>query len=86
MSFAQWINDRRWAANVRRARAFRRNLSFSDRLLFDAALRRRLPRLYPDERDDIVAYPDAFYLVTINDLLRAMRSPLSRPHHSPKEK
>lgn len=72
MGFAQWIEDRRWAANVRRARSFRRGLSFSQRETFDTALRRRLPRPYHDERDDIVAYPDAFYFVTIKDLCRAI--------------
>ena len=72
MGFAQWIEDRRWAANVRRARALRRELLFSQRQTFDAALRRHLPRPYPDEREDIVAYPDAFYHVTIADLCRAI--------------
>lgn len=72
MGFAQWINDKRWAANMRRARAFRRGLLFSERQTFDRALQRRLPRPYPDEREDIVAYPDTFYFVTIDDLCRAV--------------
>jgi hypothetical protein len=72
MGFAQWINDLRWGANMRRARAWRRELSFSKREAFDAALRPRLPRPYPDERSDIIAYPDALYHIGIDDLCRAM--------------
>lgn len=72
MGFAQWIEDMRWAANARRARAWRRRLSFSERQKFDAALRPRLPRPYPDERDDVIAYPDAIYHIKISDLIRAM--------------
>lgn len=66
MSFAQWINDRRWAANMRRARAYRRKLSFGARLRFDAALR------HPLDGESVIAYPDALYHVTIDDLCRAM--------------
>lgn len=73
MSFAQWINDRRWAANMRRARSFRRSLSFSERRVFDAALR---PGMFDDTM--CVAYPDAFYAVQINDLLRAMQAVINR--------
>lgn len=72
MSFSQWIADWRWAMNAKRARAWRRDLSFSRRQAFDAALRPRLPRPYPDERDDIVAYPDALYHISIDDLCRAI--------------
>lgn len=68
MSFAQWIEDRRWAANMRRARAWRRGLSFSRRRAFDEAIR---PNVANDPRVG-VAYPDAFYHITIDDLLRAM--------------
>jgi hypothetical protein len=67
-SFAQPLNDRRWAANVRRARAWRRDLSFSEREKFDTSLRPKLQR----EPGKVIAYPDAFYFVTIGDLLRAM--------------
>ena len=66
--FAQWINDRRWAANLRRARAWRRTLIFSKRKRFDEELR---PKLEPGA---VIAYPDAFYEVTTDDLLRAMRA------------
>lgn len=65
---AQWIEDRRWAANVRRARSYRRTLLFSQRQRFDAWLR---PRLGVGEHE-VIAYPDAFYVVQIEDLLRAM--------------
>jgi hypothetical protein len=68
VSFVQWINDWRWAANVRRARAYRRTLSFSQRAAFDRALRPKLSR----ERETVIDYPDAFYYVGIDDLCRAM--------------
>lgn len=67
---AQWINDRRWAANVRRARAWRRGLLFSQREAFDAALRPRIE----GEPGKVIAYPDALYYVTIDDLVRAMEA------------
>jgi hypothetical protein len=65
--FAQYINDLRWSANVRRARAWRRRLSFSQQMKFDAALRHLLDH-------GVIAYPDAFYHVTIDDLLRATKA------------
>lgn len=64
---AQWINDRRWAANARRARAWRRRLLFSQRQAFDNALR-------PIVGGAIIAYPDALYHVTDDDLIRAMEA------------
>ena len=63
--FGQWLEDFRWAMNVMRARRWRRELAFSRRVAFDDALRRPL-------RGAVIAYPDAFYYVTIDDLCRAM--------------
>lgn len=68
MSFAEWINDLRWSANMRRARRWRRQLEFGEREKFDRALRPR----FPLEPGSVIAYPDAIYHVTIDDLLRAM--------------
>ena len=66
--FSQWLNDWRWAANMRRARAWRRECSLSQRVSFDKALRPRIK----GEPGMIVAYPDAVYHITIDDLVRAM--------------
>lgn len=66
--FAEWIADVRWSANMRRARRWRRELSFSQRLKFDAAIRPRLER----EPGLVIDYPDAIYHVTIDDLCRAI--------------
>lgn len=55
------LADWRWAMNVRRARAWRRDCSFSARVRFDTAYRPRLK-----------AYPDALYHVDSADLARAM--------------
>lgn len=78
MSFAQWINDMRWAMNAKRARAWRRQLMFSQREAFDRAYR---PRLGVREPGVVIDYPDAFYHTDIDDLCRAMAaSSVSRPH------
>ena len=66
--FTQWINDRRWAANMRRARAFRRELLFSQRVQFDKSIRPRID----GEKGLVIDYPDAIYHITIDDLCRAM--------------
>lgn len=68
MSFAQWVADWRWAANMRRARAWRRKLSFSQREHFDHAIRPKIK----NEPGKVIAYPDAIYYITIDDLCRAM--------------
>lgn len=68
--FAQWLNDWRWAMNAKRARAWRRELGFSQRVAFDQSLRPPIK----DESGKVIAYPDAFYHTTINDLIRAMRT------------
>jgi hypothetical protein len=68
MSLGQWINDFRWAMNVKRARAWRRRLSFSAREQFDHAMRPKLK----DEPGKVITYPDAFYHITIDDLTHAM--------------
>lgn len=62
--FEQWLNDFRWAMNVKRARAYRRTLMFSQRHTFDDELRPKLSGA-------VIAYPDALYHVEIDDLLRA---------------
>ena len=67
--FGQWVNDMRWAMNVKRARAWRRKRTFSQRRRFDDELR---PRLKDRFNHDVIAYPDAFYEVTVDDLCRAM--------------
>ena len=67
---AQWIEDRRWAANALRARRWRRTLNSSRRIKFDDALR---PRASVNSHGKVtVAYPDAFYHLTIHDLCRAI--------------
>ena len=66
--FAQWVEDWRWAANARRARAWRRELSFSRRQEFDHALRPKIK----GEQGAVIAYPDAIYHITVDDVCRAM--------------
>lgn len=68
-TFAEWVNDWRWAMNVKRARAWRRQLIFSQRLAFDKAIRPVIGDSY-----GIIDYPDAFYAITINDLCRAIEA------------
>lgn len=79
MGFAQWIEDVRWAANVRRARAWRRSLPFSRRVRFDDALRHVTTPLGCTRP---VMYPDAFYMTTIDDLCRAMLASSRRSEES----
>jgi hypothetical protein len=69
-TFAQWLEDFRWAMNVKRARAWRRDLGFSQRQAFDQSLRPPIK----GENEIVVSYPDAFYHVKIDDLLRAMNT------------
>jgi len=73
MSFVTYINDWRWAMNVKRARAWRRKCLFSQRLKFDAALR---PKIGDGQ---VIDYPDALYHITIDDLCRAITESVSRP-------
>lgn len=65
-SFSQWLNDMRWAMNMKRARSFRRKLIFSKRQKFDDALKPMT------KNNSIIAYPDAIYNITINDVCRAI--------------
>ena len=71
MSLAQWIEDMRWAMNMKRARAFRRALPPASREVFDDSIRHMF-------QSDDMAYavsmtnPEAFYRTTTNDVLRAM--------------
>jgi hypothetical protein len=78
-AFYQWINDWRWAMNVKRARAWRRNIHFSARKRFDDAIR------HPIGPGSVIAYPDAFYYVEIDDLCRAMEASASSLLYPPKE-
>ena len=66
MNIGQWLEDFRWAMNAKRARAFRRDLMFSQRQVFDAALRP------PVDGPNVIAYPDAFYHMKIDDVCRAL--------------
>ncbi len=68
----QWLNDLRWAFNVMRARRWRRKLIFSARMRFDVALK-------PETAGAKLAYPDAFYEVTCDDLCRAIVASKRRP-------
>jgi len=70
MSFAQWVEDFRWAMNAMRARAWRRRLTYASRAAFDAAL--RPPLKY--EVGMVIDYPDALYHITIDDVCRAMKA------------
>jgi hypothetical protein len=84
----QWLKDFRWALNAMRARRLRRELTFSKRQTFDRLLR-------PDTgRGDVIAYPDAFYCITLDDVHRAylraqdfQPTPMRRParHEGPGE-
>src|ERR1700722_1444240 len=71
IAFAQWLQDKRWAANMIRARRERRRLkTFSQKEVFDDVLRPRCSQdlwikgFYP--------YPDALYEITARDVGRAM--------------
>lgn len=66
--FAQWLNDIRWARNMRQARRLRRGFGFSERVAFDRAIRPRIKT----ERGGVIDYPDAFYYVTADDIERAL--------------
>ncbi len=69
MSFARWIEDWRWMLNMRRCRRRRRELLFSQRVAFDAALRPRV-----DSGDMVLDYPDAIYHIGIKDVFRAIEA------------
>ena len=70
---AQWIEDLRWSANMCRVRRMRRELIFSRRRIFDDALR-------PEATvGTIIAYPDAFYHVRIDDVCRAISEAMASP-------
>lgn len=72
---ALWINDLRWAANMIRARRYRRGLLFSKRQDFDDALRPPTVNPLPSgKRRVVIGYPDAIYCITIEDVVRAMGS------------
>ena len=70
IAFSQWIEDRRWAANMVCARRDRRRLKASQKLVFDNVLRPRCaPGLWIAE---VWPYPDAIYEITARDVGRAM--------------
>ena len=65
VSLAQWLDDWRWALNMIRARRHRREMLFSQRIKFDAALR------HITKGGMVVAYPDTIYSTTVDDVIRA---------------
>jgi hypothetical protein len=65
VSEVSWIADFRWAMNAMRARRFRRSIGFSARVSFDDALR-------PKVKGGVIAYPDALYHISVDDVIRAM--------------
>lgn len=70
---ARWLRRKRWAANVARCDRIRSGLSFSRRLIFDDEVR---PFLDDGTR---IAYPDAFYFISVDDVCRAlMKARLAR--------
>ena len=70
MAHVTWLADYRWAMNAMRARRWRRKIGFAARVEFDTALRPRLPK----EPGKVIAYPDALYHITIEDVCRAIEA------------
>ena len=66
-----WLQDRRWAANMRRARRWRRGLAFSQRRRFDESLRHPLG-------NNLIDYPDAIWHATADDVFRAMSHSINK--------
>lgn len=71
----QWLADFRWAMNAMRARRWRREMLFSQRMKFDDELR-------PKVDEGRIAYPDALYHISVDDLLHALQKAYATP---PKE-
>lgn len=69
--FTQWLNDLRWAANMKRIRRFERTLTFSERELFYNELK---PILNDGTVSVRVSYPNAFMFITIDDIVRAIEA------------
>ena len=65
------LNDIAWAFRMVKARRARRRALFSIRQRFDDALRPHVVGVYPDERSDVIAYPDAIYHADTHDFARA---------------
>lgn len=63
------IEDIKWAWCLVRVRRWRRNLKFSQRTLFDDALR---PQFKEGDLVSHIQYPDALYYVKHHDFKRAM--------------
>jgi hypothetical protein len=74
MSASQWLADLRWAMNVMRARRWRRSLSRDQRSVFDVEIRPYLFNALGYETAIPVSYPEGFYQVRIEDLVRAIKS------------
>lgn len=82
---AQWVADFRWAMNQMSARRFRRGLGFAERVKFDDAYRplvknaeeEHLEAIGAPFRRTVIAYPDAIYHTSIDDLIRAMRATMN---------
>jgi hypothetical protein len=68
------IKDLVWAWHMIRAKRYRSKVLFERRARFDGMLRPRVSQPYPDEREVIMAYPDAIYHTTPKDFRRAYNS------------
>lgn len=68
MSLRRWIDDWRWALQMRKVRALRRDMTFSTRHCFDDELRRPIDGIESALR---IAYPDAIYHARSADFRRA---------------
>ena len=67
-AIVQFSDDVRWAFSVMRARRWRRDKSISRRAYFDHVMRPSIP----GEIGSVIAYPDAFYCATPEDVDCAM--------------
>lgn len=72
--FGQWMADFRWAINAMRVRRIRRDLGFSERIAFDNELRPRVRQVHPQHIPAVIAYPDAVYHITVDDVIRPLKA------------
>lgn len=78
MPLARYLRRKRWANNVARCQALRENFRFtSQRDIFDLEVRPFL------ESGDRIAYPDAFYYISIDDICRAAEAALTYDYQAP---
>jgi len=66
LRFFDFIRDFIWSSHMRRARRFRRGLTFTQRRVFDDALRE------PNVVGGMCDYPDIFFQITGDNLRSAM--------------